>query len=246
MTGMKRALGLILLMLAACTPAAPVSGAEAVVQTIYKPLVDSKGEKGMPLEEMPLTSELKALVARAEEAGKGEPVFDGDFAGNCQDCTGFADLKLALRKDTGLADGRAGVEATFKLFQNEPKSVTWDMIETPEGWRVDNILSEGIDLRKISQDAIDQAAAAPDPASDEAVECMSYLRLSSDSASKAKPPGDAKALEAAYDAWRKKAETDFTADELAQYFASSVAVFDDTPADQLKVKTDACLAKTPQ
>jgi hypothetical protein len=243
---MKRALGLILLTLAACTPAAPLSGPEAVVQAIYKPLVDSKGEKGMPLEQMPLSDDLKALVAKAEEAGKGEPVFDGDFAGNCQDCTEFSDLKLALRKDTGLAAGRAGVEATFKLFQGEPKAVTWDMVETPEGWRVDNILAEGIDLRKISQEAIDNAAAAPDPASDEAVACMTYLRLSADAASKAKPPGDTKALDAAYDTWRKKAEASFTADELAQYFASNVAVLDDTPADQLKLKTDGCLAKTPQ
>src|SRR5262245_18078651 len=98
---MKRALGLVLLALAACTPAAPASGPEAVVQAIYKPLVESKGEKGMPLSEMPLTDDLKALIAKAEEAGKGEPVFDGDFAGNCQDCTGFTDLKIARRTDTG-------------------------------------------------------------------------------------------------------------------------------------------------
>jgi hypothetical protein len=241
-----RAIGLILLALAACTPATPASGPEMVVQAIYKPMVDSKGEKGMPLDEMPLSEELKTLVAKAEEAGKGEPVFDGDFSGNCQDCTGFTDLKLERRKDTGLAAGRAGVEATFKLFGKEPHSVTWDMIETPEGWRVDNILSEGIDLRKIAQDTVDQAAAAPNPANDEAVECMTYLRLSSDAAKKAKPPGDTKELDAAYDAFRKRAEAAFTADELAQYFASSVAVLDDTPPDQLKAKTDACLAKTPQ
>jgi hypothetical protein len=74
---------------------------------------------------------------------------------------------------------------------------------------------------------------------------MTYLRLSSDAASRAKPAGDTKAMNTAYDAWRRKAEASFTADELAQYFASSVAVFDDTPADQLKAKTDACLAKTP-
>jgi hypothetical protein len=160
---MKRALGLVLLMLTACTPAAPVSGPEAVVTAIYKPLVESKGEKGMSLGEMPLTDELKELIGRAEEAGKGEPVFDGDFAGNCQDCSGFTDLRITRRTDTGLAAGRAGVEATFKLFMNEPRSVTWDMVETPDGWRVDNILSEGIDLRKIAQETIDNAAAPAAP-----------------------------------------------------------------------------------
>jgi hypothetical protein len=241
---MKRTLGLVLLTLAACTPAAPASGPEAVVTAIYKPLVDSKGEKGMSLGEMPLSDELKELVARAEEAGKGEPVFDGDFAGNCQDCTGFTDLKIIRRTDTGLAAGRAGVEATFKLFGNEPRSVTWDMVETPDGWRVDNILSEGIDLRKIAQETIDNAAA-PDPAGDEAVECIAYLSLSAAAGQAAKPPGDTAKLNAASAAWRKKAEGYFSADELAQYLASSTAVLDDTPVDQLKVKTDECLAKTP-
>jgi hypothetical protein len=242
---MKRALGLILLMLAACTPAAPASGPEAVVQAIYKPLADSKGEKGMSLGEMPLSNELKDLVAKAEEAGKGELVFDWDLAGNCQDCAGFTDLKITRRTDTGLAAGRAGVEATFKLFMNEPKSVTWDMVETPDGWRIDNVLSEGIDLRKIAQETIDNAAA-PDPAGDEAVECIAYLILSAAAAQAAKPPGDTAKLDAANAAWRKKAEGFFSTDELAQYLASSTAVLDDTPADQLKVKTDECLAKAPQ
>jgi hypothetical protein len=240
---MKRALGLVLLMLAACTPAAPLSGPEAVVQAIYRPLVESKGEKGMPLAEMPLSDELKALVAKAEEASKGEPVFDGDFAGNCQDCTGFSDLKLTLRKDTGLAAGRAGVDAAFKLFQKEPKSVTWDMIEAPDGWRVDNILSEGVDLRKIAQEAIDSGLSSE---IDDAVECLAYLDLAAAGAKAAKPPQDATKLEASSAAWRKKAEGLLKPDELAQYYASSVAVYDDLTPSDLSGAAGVCVDKTPQ
>jgi hypothetical protein len=33
------------------------------------------------------------------------------------------------------------------------------MVETPQGWRVDNVVSGGIDLRRIAQEAIDAAAA---------------------------------------------------------------------------------------
>jgi hypothetical protein len=158
---MKRTFGLVLLVLAAaCQPAA--QGPESVVQAIYKPLADSKGEKTTSLADMPLSAELKALVDKVEATVKDEPVFDGDFAGNCQDCAGFKDLKVAAKPDAGLAAGHQGVEATFKLFPDEPRAVLWDMVETPEGWRVDNIVSEGIDLRVIAQEALD-AAADPQP-----------------------------------------------------------------------------------
>jgi hypothetical protein len=242
---MKRIAGLLILALAAaCTPAP--SGPEVSVLKIYQPLIDSKGEKTTSLADMPLSADLKALVDKAETAAKGEPVFDGDFAGNCQDCAGFKDLTIANKADAGLAAGHKGVEASFKLFPDEPRTVLWDMVETPEGWRVDNIVAEGLDLRIISQEAIDTAATPqPGPEGDEAVECIAYLSLSADAAKSAKPPGDTTKMDAAAAAWRKKASGLFGADELAQYLASSVAVFDDLPADQLKTLADGCIAKTP-
>jgi hypothetical protein len=237
---MKRLAGLFLpaLLAMACTPGP--SGPEAVVLAIYKPLVDSKGEKTTSLADMPLTDDLKALVARAEQAGKGEPVFDGDFAGNCQDCAGFKDLKIATK--TGAAQGLAQVDASFKLFMDEPKLVTWHMIDRAQGWRVDNITSEGIDLRKIAQETIDAARSAQ---SDEAVECLAYLDLAATAAKAAKPPEDAAKLEAASAAWRKKAAGLIGPDELAQYYASSVAVFDDLAPAELKGLADGCAAKAP-
>jgi hypothetical protein len=242
---MKRAFAFALVALAAaCTPAP--SAPEALVLGIYEPLVSSGGQKTTPLADMPLSDELKALVAHAEESGKGEPVFDGDFAGNCQDCGGFKDLKVKQRADANNAAGRAGVEATFKLFQDQPKAVTWDLVETPAGWRVDNILSEGIDLRKIAQETIDGVAAAQATTeTDEAVECLAYVDLAATAAKAAKPPGDVTKLEAASAAWRKKAEGAMKPDELAQYYASSVAVLDDlTPAD-LKSHADECVFMAP-
>ena len=160
---MRRFAGLVLFSLAAaCTPAPSVPGPEAVVQTIYQPLVDSKGEKTTSLAEMPLSEDLKALVDKAEAAAKDEPVFDGDVAGDCQDCEGFSDLKLAAA-GAAVPAGHQAVQASFKLFGGEGRSVIWDMVKTPQGWRVDNVLSTGFDLRLVARQAID-LAAAPQPA----------------------------------------------------------------------------------
>lgn len=239
---MKRMSGLVALALAAaCAPAA--SGPEATVEAIYKPLADSKGEAGTSLTDMPLSADLKALVEKVEATVKDEPVLDGDFAGNCQDCSGFKDLKIAA-KDGG--DGHKTVEATFKLFPDEPRVVTWDMVETPEGWRVDNIVSEGIDLRVIAQEALDSANdPQPGPVDDPAVQCIAYLNLLANAVKSATPRGDTAKLDTAVLAWRRQAEGQFSEDDLAQYVAAGVAKFDGMPADQLQAQADACVAKAP-
>ncbi|MFT3726045.1 MAG: hypothetical protein QM773_20970 [Hyphomonadaceae bacterium] len=160
---MKRFAALPLLAFAiACTPqpsatepvAAAVTGPEAVVKAIYQTLETSKGEKTTPLSAIPMTAELDGLIKQAEAAaGNDGPVFDGDFAGNCQDCTDFSDLKIEVATSAA-PKGRAIVNADFKLFQSEPKHVQWDLIETPEGWRVDNIVSDGFDVRAIAKELI--------------------------------------------------------------------------------------------
>jgi hypothetical protein len=163
-TPMKRLIATALLTLAAaCTPATP--GPEAVVLKIYQPLADSKGTETTSLAGMPLSEELAALVSRAEAAGaaRDEPVFDGDFAGNCQDCAGFSDLRITAGPAGALAAGHKSVEASFKLYHDVSRTVTWDMVQTPDGWRVDNVVSDGIDLRRIALEAIDAGPVPPQP-----------------------------------------------------------------------------------
>ncbi len=158
---MRRTLALATFALAACTPQPSATGPQAVVKAIYRTLETSHGDETTPLAAIPMTAELDALVKQAEaRSGDGAPVFDGDLAGNCQDCMDFSDLRIQT-STSAAPKGHAVVDASFKLFQNEPKRVQWDLVETPEGWRVDNIVSDGFDVRAIAREVI---ATAPAPA----------------------------------------------------------------------------------
>ena len=166
---MKRfAASLAIIALAACTPQQSATGPEAVVTAIYEPIVKSKGAAGTPIESIPMTAELKDLVMRAEAAAAGaEPVIDGDVAGNCQDCTGFADLKIGPTADDASATSdHQIIEANFSLFGDQTRTVYWDMVRKAEGWQVDNIMSEGFNLRSITNTVIAAAAEPPTPASE--------------------------------------------------------------------------------
>jgi hypothetical protein len=77
------------------------------------------------------------------------------------------------------------------------------------------------------------------------MQCMTMLRLHADTLSKATPPGDTAAYDAAYAGYRAMAELSMTPAELDQFFASNVAVFDDTPADHVASSANACLATAP-
>ena len=81
--------------------------------------------------------------------------------------------------------------------------------------------------------------------SSDAVSCMAYLTLQSAAVSEGRSAGDVASLEAANAAWRTLAERKYTADELAQYFASSFAVFDDVEAGQLQLLSSVCQAQAP-
>jgi hypothetical protein len=228
---------------AACTPQA--SEPEAVVIAIYKPLADSKGAEGTRLAEIPMTTDLRALVGQAEEAfGSETPVFDFDVAGNCQDCTGFSDLKVSLVADDATAtETRKNVEANFRLPVDGERTVYWDMVKGPQGWQADNIIAEGFNLRSIAGAII--ASSAPGPEAEQGVQCMTYLRLHSDALKKITPPADTTAADKAFDAYRKDAEIAYSAEELAQFLATNIAVFDDTPPEQIAAEAEACIAQAP-
>ena len=239
---MKRSIALAALVLAACTPA-PLPEPAATVQGIYKNLADSKGETGTDISTIPMTMDL-ALKLQEVETNADGAVIDWDVAGNCQDCTGFADLKVgAPPKDLPVTEGHTMVEARFKLFEGEQKAILWDMVKVGDVWQVDNIEAEGLNLRVVLDEQLGARAAARAEAGDAAVQCMTFVRLESDALAKAK--GDVTALEHAFSAWKTKAEAEFTADELAQFFASNIAVMDDTPPADIKAKADACVAQVP-
>lgn len=230
---------LALIGLAACSPQPSPSSPEAVVAAIYEPLVKSNGETATPIDAIPLTADLKDLVAQAEAAvGDTMPLFDGDIAGNCQDCTGFRDLKISPAPDDADAtDARKIIEANFTIQDGE-RTIYWVMLETAEGWRVDNIISEGFNVRNIAGTV---TALASPPESDEAVECLGYLALEIETLRKAKPPGDTAPFETAYMAWRTKAESLLPPAELEPYFNSVLAVVGSVPAKQRGMKISSCL-----
>lgn len=243
---MKRAFAVICLLAAACSNEQPASLAETTVTALYQPLVISKGEDSTPITSIPMTPELDALTKQAAKAAGDEfPAFDFDPAGLCQDCTGFTDLKVApapANEIATAAEGHTLVQASFKIQPGTARTVYWDLVETPHGFIVDNILADGFNLRQIARDAI----AAVDTEGDKAVECMAYLRLHAEALRTAAPNADTTALEAAEASWRKTADAFYMPDELAQYFASSIAVLDDLTPDEIKMHAEACSASPPQ
>jgi hypothetical protein len=137
--------GLCLVALAACAPPAP--GPEAVVLAVYEATAASVDTGVTPLDAIPMSEDLAAQLARAATTAeaRNEPFIVGDIAANCQDCAGLTDVTATVTSPP--ADGRAVVEARFKLH-GEERIVVWHMLETADGWRADNITSpDGYDLR---------------------------------------------------------------------------------------------------
>lgn len=147
----------------ACTPQPDTSGADALVRDIYATVEEHIGRTITPLDAIPMTDDLASLVTRAQAAAtaRNEPFIEGDIAANCQDCTSIAGLEIGPQtspEPVTAADGHVLVEARFTLNGNEPRAVLYDLVETPQGWRVDNILTEGFNLRTEAQSYLDDAA----------------------------------------------------------------------------------------
>lgn len=134
-----------LLALSACARAAETP--EATIAAVYEVTARTMGTEPTPLDAIPLTANLAEALAEGVRRAdaRDEPFLEGDLAANCQDCQALTDLTLTTTAPP--ADGRAIVEARFKL-DGAPRVVLWDMLDSPEGWRVDNIRSpDGFDLR---------------------------------------------------------------------------------------------------
>ena len=160
---MKRLIAVLALLAAACTPPQDTSGAEAAVRDLYPAVEQHIGRTITPLDAIPMTDDLASLVTRAQEAAiaRNEPFIEGDIAANCQDCTSLGGLEVGPQagpEPVPAADGHVMVEARFTLNGNEPRAVLYDLVETPQGWRVDNILTEGFNLRTEAQSYLDDSA----------------------------------------------------------------------------------------
>lgn len=167
---MKHLVGaLAVFALAACTQPGN-SAAEAVVRDIYASVEQNIGHTTTPLSAIPMTSDLQSLVERAEAAAdsRGEPFIEGDIAANCQDCTSISDLVIGPQQGPEAVpaeEGHVMVEARFKLNGNEDRSVLYDLTQTAEGWRVDNILADGFNLRsEAAAYLVDTGATPAEPA----------------------------------------------------------------------------------
>lgn len=165
---MRNLIVMLALACAACAPRAD-TGPEDTVLGIYEQVQQNIGQRTTPLDAIPMTDDLRSLVERAQAAAaaRDEPFIDGDLAADCQDCTSISDI--AIGPQTGpeavpAAEGHRIVEARFTLNGNEPRSVLYDLVETPDGWRVDDIISHGYALRAEATAVLNQAPVdAPQP-----------------------------------------------------------------------------------
>lgn len=156
---MKRSIALALLGLAACGPA-PAPEPAATVERIYGNLASSNGANGTDIAAIPMTEELALKLQEVESKADG-PVIDWDIAGNCQDCTGFSDLKVgAPPSDLPETAGHTMIEARFRLPQDGEKAMLWDMVKVGDAWKVDNIETEGFNLRVVLDEQLGAQAAA--------------------------------------------------------------------------------------
>jgi hypothetical protein len=154
---------LAIALLTACAPRSD-TGAEDAVLAIYQEVQQNIGQRATPLESIPMTDDLRALVERAEAAAdvREEPFIDGDLAADCQDCASISGIVIGAQtgpEPVPAAEGHRIVEARFTVNGEEPRSVLYDMVQTPGGWRVDNILAHGFDLRAEAQAYLDDAGA---------------------------------------------------------------------------------------
>ena len=156
------------LFLAACQQQ---PGPDAAVQAIYAAATPRLAH-GQPttLDEIPLSTEFKAAIDHASTVAdqRNEPFIDGDLAFNCQDCRVATELQTVVTHPP--ANGHAVVEARFKL-DGQATVVIWDMVQTPQGWRVENIRSpDGYDLKQAAQQEIAQenVSCADDRGAEEA------------------------------------------------------------------------------
>ena len=139
--------------LSACTP--PQPGPEDVVREAYAQATARLAQGQITdADHVPMTPDLRTDLDHALSVAqaRNEPFIDGDLIANCQDCQHLTVVTVVTT--TPAANGRAVVEAHFKLDGND-RVVIWEMMQTPQGWRVDNLkTADGYDLRGAIQQEV--------------------------------------------------------------------------------------------
>ena len=151
--------------LLACSPAqhgpsqAGVQSPEAVVRAIYDAATQREAHNQVTtVDDIPLSDSLRVVLDRATSAAQAndEPFLDGDPVLDCQDCSPLSAVTVTTTSPP--ANGHATVEARFTAA-GDGRVETWDMVETPQGWRADNIRSaDGYNLRQSATEEIASAS----------------------------------------------------------------------------------------
>lgn len=90
------------------------------------------------------------------------------------------------------------------------------------------------------------AVAETAPPTFEDNSCLGFLLLQRAAVTGGRAQGDTAVIEAAIAAWRARGAQTLSADELAQYETSSVAVSDDESAQTITDRAEACVTSAPQ
>lgn len=93
--------------------------------------------------------------------------------------------------------------------------------------------------------AVGDPGYSPPDGEDGPMECLAYIDLLRAAIRDNKVTGDSAALKAVSDSLRAEAHKGRADAEFDQYYASSVAVFDDLPMHELQRKAAACIAHPP-
>lgn|GEM_PF-2459620 len=153
------------LALGACNPSQPAppapsagdQGPATVITAMYAAGAQKLAHnQSTDVSDVPMSDGLAQMVKAASDKADAndEPFIDGDIMFNCQDCGQVGAVTVTLAAPP--ANAKAVVAAKFTVY-GQAETVLWDMVETPQGWRVDNIRSpDGYDLRKTAQDEINE------------------------------------------------------------------------------------------
>jgi hypothetical protein len=149
------ALGLIL---AACEKPADPNGPAPAIQKLYAPYLTAGGNTAASFDTAPLSTDLKALIEKADAYSKllDEPVIDFDPIIFAQD--GEIRNVRVVQQDA-VAGDKGVVRARFSN-SGQQREVIYDMTRVSGAWQIDNIRQGGESLRGIIEEALAPAGDA--------------------------------------------------------------------------------------